>query len=142
MICGLLGPAGGARRSGRSRARRSRAERPAALVKVPLSGATVHIIFREVLFSMARVVVGNLREDAKIRFLVHGAICGAVTRQELDTFGALALHLGGRLLCILAARDVFDMDDDEYEANMLDSALTFLNEAADELAEIRAKEGR
>lgn len=52
MICGLLGPASAARRSGRSRARRSRAQRPAALDKVPLSGATVHITFRKgVVFS-------------------------------------------------------------------------------------------
>ena len=91
---------------------------------------------------MARVVVGNLREDAKIRFLVHGAVCGAVTRHELDTFGALALHLGGRLLCLIAARDVFDMDDDDYEAGLFDRVREFLNDAADELAEIRAKEGR
>ena len=91
---------------------------------------------------MAKVIINDLREDAKIRFLVHGAICGAVTRHELDTFGALALHLGGRLLCLLAARDVFDMDDDDYEAGLFDRVRSFLNEAADDLAEIRGKEGR
>lgn len=91
---------------------------------------------------MARVVIGDLREDAKIGFLVHGAFCGALTRRELDAFGALALRLGGRLLCLVAARDAFDMDDDEYEAGMLDRVQEYLNEAADDLAEIRGKEGR
>ena len=91
---------------------------------------------------MARVVVGNLGEDAKIRFLVHGAVCGAVTRHELDTFGALALHLGGRLLCLLAARNAFNMDDDNYAAALFERVSSYLYEAADELAEIRAKEGR
>lgn len=92
---------------------------------------------------MARVVIGDLREDEKVGFLVHGAFCGALTRRELDAFGALALHLGGRLLCWLAARELFTlMDDKEYEAGLMDQVRKLLAEASDDLAEIRAKEGR
>lgn len=85
---------------------------------------------------MARVVVGNLREEEKIGFMVHGAFCGALTRPELDAFGALALHLGGRLLCLLAARNLFT--DADWEESMR----RIMAKASDELAEIRAKEGR
>ena len=92
---------------------------------------------------MARVVIDNLREYDKVGFLVHGAFCGALTRRELDTFGALALHLGGRLLSWLAARELFTlMDDKEYEAGLMENVRKLLAEASDELAEIRAKEGR
>lgn len=91
---------------------------------------------------MARVVIGDLREDAKIGFLVHGAFCGALTKRELDAFGALALHLGGRLLCLLAARNLFAMDDADYEAGLLERVRAFLAEASEDLAEIRGEEGR
>lgn len=92
---------------------------------------------------MARVVVGNLREDDKIGFLVHGAFCGALTRRELDAFGALALRLGGRVLCWLAARELFTMmNDKEYEAGLMENVRDLMAKASDELAEIRAKEGR
>ena len=85
---------------------------------------------------MARVVIGNLQEDEKIRFLVHGAFCGALTRRELDEFGALALHLGGRLLCLLAARNLFT------DADWTESMRRIMDKASDDLAKIRAKEGR
>lgn len=91
---------------------------------------------------MARVVIGDLREDAKIGFLVHGAFCGALTKSELDAFGALALRLGGRLLCLLAARDLFAMDDADYQEGLMDRIRAFMAEASDDLAEIRGKEGR
>ena len=91
---------------------------------------------------MARVVIGNLREEEKIGFLVHGAFCGALTRRELDAFGALGLHLGVRLLCLLAARNLFALDDAAYEAELLERARAFLAEASEDLAKIRAKEGR
>lgn len=92
---------------------------------------------------MARVVIGDLRDYDKVGFLVHGAFCGALTRRELDAFGALALHLGGRLLSWLAARELFTlMDDKEYEAGLMENVRKLLAEASDELAEIRAKEGR
>ena len=92
---------------------------------------------------MARVVIDNLREYDKVGFLVHGAFCGALTRRELDAFGALALHLGGRLLCWRAARELFTlMDDKEYEAGLMENVRKLLAEASDDLAEIRAKEGR
>lgn len=92
---------------------------------------------------MARVVISDLREDEKVGFMVHGAFCGALTRRELDAFGALALHLGGRLLCWLAARELFTlMDDKEYEAGLMENVRKLLDEASDDLAEIRGKEGR
>ena len=91
---------------------------------------------------MARVVIGNLREDDKIGFFVQGALCGALTRRELDAFGAIALHLGGRLLCLLAARNLVAMDDADFEAGLLERASAYLAEAAEDLAEIRGKEGR
>lgn len=91
---------------------------------------------------MARVVVGNLSEDEKIRFLVHGAFCGALTRRELDAFGALALHLGGRVLCLLAARELIAMDDADYVESLLERVRSYLAEASEDLAKIRGKEGR
>lgn len=91
---------------------------------------------------MARVVIGNLREDAKTGFLVHGAFCGALTRRELDEFGALALHLGGRVLCLLAARDLFAMDDADYVEGLLERVRSYLAEASEDLAKIQGKEGR
>ena len=92
---------------------------------------------------MARVVIGDMREDAKIGFLVHGAFCGALTRRELDEFGALALHLGGRVLCWLAARELFTMmNDKEYEAGLMENVRELMAKAAEDLAEIRAKDGR
>ena len=91
---------------------------------------------------MARVVVGNLQEDEKIRFLVHGAFCGALTRRELDEFGALALHLGGRVLCLLAARDFIAMDDADYVESLMERVRSYLAEASEDLAKIQGKEGR
>ena len=91
---------------------------------------------------MAKVIINNLKEDAKMRFLVYSSICGAVTRHELDTFGALALHLGSRLLCLLTARHVFDMDDGDYEAEFFDRVRSLLVEAAVDLTKIQGKEGR
>lgn len=91
---------------------------------------------------MARVVVGNLSADEKIRFLVHGAFCGALTRRELDAFGALALHLGGRVLCLLAARELIAMDDADYVESLLERVRSYLAEASEDLAKIRGKEGR
>ena len=92
---------------------------------------------------MAKVVIDNLRENDKVGFLVHGAFCGALTRRELDAFGALALHLGGRVLCWLAARELFTLvNDKEYEAGLMENVRKLLAEAAEDLAEIRAKEGR
>lgn len=92
---------------------------------------------------MARVVIGNLREEDKIGFLVHGAFCGALTRRELDAFGALALRLGGRLLCWFGARELFTMmTDKEYEAGLMENVRDLMAKASDELAELRAKEGR
>lgn len=91
---------------------------------------------------MARVVIGDLREEEKVRFMVHGAFCGALTRRELDAFGALALHLGGRVLCLLAARDLFAMDDPEYVESLMDRVRSYLAEASEDLAKIQGKEGR
>lgn len=93
---------------------------------------------------MARVVIDDLREYDKVGFLVHGAFCGALTGCELDKFGALALHLGGRLLCWLAARELFTtlVDDKEYEAGLMENVRKLLAEARDDLAEIQAKEGQ
>ena len=92
---------------------------------------------------MAKVVIDDLRENDKVGFLVHGAFCGALTRRELDAFGALALHLGGRLLCWLAARELFTlMDDKEYEAGLMENVRKLLAEASDDLARIRGEEGR
>lgn len=92
---------------------------------------------------MAKVVIGNLREYDKVGFLVHGAFCGALTRSELDTFGALALRLGGRVLCWLAARELFTlMDDKEYEAGLMEHVRKLLAEASEDLAKIQGKAGR
>ena len=92
---------------------------------------------------MARVVIGDLPEYDKVGFLVHGAFCGALTRHELDAFGALALGVGGRVLGWLAARELFTLvDDKEYEAWLMENVRKLLAEASDDLAEIRAKEGR
>ena len=92
---------------------------------------------------MAKVVIDDLREYDKVGFLVHGAFCGALTRRELDAFGRIALHHGGRLLCWVAARELFTlMDDKEYEAGLMENVRKLLAEASDDLAEIRAKEGR
>ena len=92
---------------------------------------------------MARVVIGNLSEVDKVGFMVHGAFCGALTRRELDAFGALALRLGSRLLCWFAARELFTMmTDKEYEAGLMENVRDLMAKASDDLAKMQGKEGR